>query len=594
MTAEIAFVFGLVVAALVLFAHERMRIDATAVLIMTTLMLSGVVSPSEALQGFSNVATVTVAAMFVLSAGLRQTGALSSVGDLLGRLGERSEWMALGAMMVVVGVISAFINNTAAVAIFIPVVVGMARDIDMSPSRLLMPLSFASMFGGVSTLIGTSTNLLVNSIAVERGLRPFGMFEFTPLGVVLFLAGFGYLFAVVRLIPARRGGEGKDLMERFEVAPYLTRLELDEGAPCVGETIGDNVLVRNLAVDIIDLRRDGRSTPGTRGEERLRAGDVLRVRADAPEIQQLLSLEGVGLLTPTGGGPLDEEIETEQETLVEAVIAPESQLGGQTIEAVNFPGRHGAQVLALRHAGELQEDLPGAQLRGGDSLLLKIDRSQLDELQEQEDFIVVSEIVVPHVRRDRLPWALGIIAGVVGLAAFGVVPIVVSAVAGCLAMVASGALTTEEAYDAINWNVIFLLAGVIPLGTAMETTGAAQLLADWIVQTFRTLGPTAVLGGMFLATQLLTGIISNNASAVLFAPIAIGTAQELGVDPRPFLVAITVAASMSFMTPVGYQTNTMIYGPGHYRFMDFPRIGGPLSILVLVVATLLIPVVWPF
>ncbi|MDX1658625.1 MAG: SLC13 family permease [Nitriliruptorales bacterium] len=594
MTAEIAIVYGLVLLALALFAYERMRVDATAVLIMTLLMLTGILEPSEALQGFANVATVTVAAMFVLSAGLRQTGALITVGDVLTRVGRRNRWLALAVMMLLVGVTSAFINNTAAVAIFIPIVVQLARDIGVSPSRLLMPLSFASMFGGVSTLIGTSTNLLVASIAVEQGLEDFGMFEFTPLGAILFVVGFAYMFAAFEIIPARRGGEGLDLTERFDVAPYLTRVRLDEDAPCLGETVGDNVLVRNLSIDIIEVDRNGRSTPGTAGEVHLQDGDILRVRADAPEIQKLLALEGVTLYPPTDTDELDHVIETEQETLVEAVIGPDSQLGRQTVAEVNFPGRLGAQVLALRHAGELKGELSNAVLRGGDSLLLKIDRERLNEIQETEDFIVVSEVFVPRLRRDKMPWAIAIIAGVVAFAALGIVPIVVSAIAGCLAMVMVGALTAEEVYESVNWKVIFLLAGVLPLGAAMEQTGAARVLADFIVEHTSVLGPAAVLGGFFLLTQLITSVMSNNAAAVLFAPIAIGAATSLGVDPRPFLIAVTIAASMSFITPIGYQTNTMIYGPGHFRFTDFTKIGGLLSLLVLVVSTVAIPMIWPF
>ncbi len=595
MSAEIVTVYGLIVLALGLFAYERVRIDATAVIVMTLLMLTGILDPAAALSGFSNIATVTVAAMFVLSAGLRLTGALAPVSRVLSDLGERNPWLALVTMMVVVGVVSGFINNTAAVAIFIPVVIGLARDIGVSPSRLLMPMSFASMFGGVATLIGTSTNLLVNSIAQENGMEPFRMFEFTPLGVVLFVAGFAYLLITVRFIPDRRAGTGQDLSERFEIAPYITEVVLGDGAAGVGEAVADNVLVRNLDVDIIEVLRNGEPLSGAAGQLQLREGDVLRVRAGAREINQLLALEGVALMRP-GHEQLDRDIETERDALVEAVIAPDSQLGGQTVDEVNFPGRFGAQVLALRQHGQLQqEDLRNAVLGGGNSVLLKIDRERLAELeQEQEEFVVVSEIVVPGIRRDKLSIALLTIAAVVITAALGIVPIVVGAVTGSLVMVAGGCLTAEEAYEAINWKVIFLLAGVIPLGVALEQTGGAALIADTVVRELSFLGPTAVLGAFFVMTQLFTAIISNNATAVLFAPIAIGAASNLGVDARPFLFAITVAASMSFLTPIGYQTNTMIYGPGEYRFTDFTRIGGPLTLLVAVVATLLIPQIWSF
>ena len=593
MTWEIGFVVGLTVLALLLFTWERMRIDATAILVMVALMVSGILTPGESLAGFSNIATVTVAAMFVLSAGVRQTGALSSVGTLLARLGGQRRSLALVVLVVVVGVVSGFINNTAAVALLIPVVVGLARDLGTSPTQLLMPLSFASMFGGVATLIGTSTNLLVNSIAVDRGFDEFGLFELTPLGVILFAVGAAYLFVVFPLIPARREGSGQELTERFEMAAFLTQVRVERTAACVGETLGDNVLVRQLDVEIIDLERETQVRSGVDRDLEISAGDVLRVRTPAADIARLLAFEGITLVPPAGGEALDARIETETETLVEAVIAPNSQLAGRTVADVNFPGRHSAQVLALRQHGELERSLPDAVLHAGNSLLLKIDREALAELQENEDFFIASEVVVPNIRRHRMPIAIGVIVAVVLVAAFDVLPIVVAAVSGSFAMVLTGVLTAEEAYDAINWKVVFLLAGILPLGTALEQTGAAELLAERIVGLTFGLGPAAVLAGFFLLTQLLTAILSNNASAVLMAPIAIGAAESLGADPRPFLVAVMVAASMSFMTPIGYQTNTMIYGPGQFRFVDFARIGTPLTILVWIVASLLIPVLWP-
>ena len=593
MTVEIALVYGLVLLALVLFAVDRLPVDAVAMGVLVLLAVTGLVTPGEALSGFSNVATVTVAAMFVLSAALRRTGALAGVGDQLARLGQRNELLAVSVMMVVVAVVSGFINNTAAVAIFIPVVIDLAERMQVSPSRLLIPLSFASMFGGVSTLIGTSTNLLVDAIAAERGLERFGMFEFAPLGVALFAVGFLYLLVVRRRIPARRPADPEDLTERFDVGSYLLRIELSEGGPGVGSRLGDTELGDEYGIEVVDVERGNETTSGTMRTLELEAGDVLRVQGTVDALQRLSDADGVLLVEATGQRKLDAAIETPHETLVEAVLAPDSALDGRTVEELDLASRHGAMALGLRQSGELRHDLPDVRLRGGDTLLLKMDRDRLPNLRDDEDFIVVSEVETEELRTDRMPWALGIIAAVVVAAASGVLPIVAAALAGSLAMVAVGAITGEEAYEAINWKVIMLLAGVIPLGTALETTGGAALLADTLVAQLSGFGPVVVLGGLFLTTQLLTSVISNNASAVLFAPIAINAADSLGADPRPFLFAVTVAASMSFLTPVGYQTNTMIYGPGQYEFSDFLRIGGPLTLLVLVVATLLIPVIWP-
>jgi di/tricarboxylate transporter len=592
MTPEILLVYGFVLLALVLFAADRLPVDAVAIGVLVALAVTGLVSPQEALAGFSNVATVTVAAMFVLSAGLRRTGALAGVGTQLARLGERSELLALTVLMVLVAVVSGFINNTAAVAIFIPVVIDLGHRMGISPSRLLIPLSFASMFGGVSTLIGTSTNLLVDAIAAERGLDRFGMFEFMPLGLGLFAIGFVYLLIVRHRIPARRPAEDEDLTDRFDVGAYLARIELDETGPGVGVALGDDPL-DGFGIEVVDVEREGRTRAGIEGTLVLASGDVLRVQGGVDALRRLSQADGVRLVEATGGDKLDAAISTRDETLVEAVLAPDSALSGQTTAELDLAARHGAQALGLRQAGELRHDLPDITLRSGDTLLLKIDRDRVPNLRADKDFIVVSEVETTELRTGRMPAALGIVAAVVLLAATGMLPIVAAALAGALAMVATGALTGEEAYDAINWKVVMLLAGVIPLGTALESTGGAALLADVLVQRLSAWGPVAVLGGIFLLTQLVTSVISNNASAVLFAPIAIGAAENLGADPRPFLFAVTVAASMSFLTPVGYQTNTMIYGPGQYRFSDFLRIGGPLTLLVLVAATLLIPVLWP-
>lgn len=595
MTVEIALVYALVVVALVLFMSGRFRVDAVAIAVMVLLMLTRVLDPRAALSGFSNVATVTVAAMFVLSAGLSQTGALEVVAERLGRIAERSYPLALGALMLVVGPVSGFINNTAAVAILIPVAIDMARKAGTSPSRLLMPLSFAAMFGGVSTLIGTSTNLLVNAIAIEEGFEPLGIFEFTPLGAALFVVGFAYMFAVARFIPERRDGGDEGLADRFEVSPYLAEVSVQGEATCIGETLADNALVRDLDLDILALDREGRSISGVDGAVELCAGDVLKVRGTASQIAGITGYEGLALLRPEAEEMVEEAVRSETETLVEIVVAPGAQVSGQTVAQVDFPRRYGAQVLALRQHGQLRQDLSHARLQPGNSLLVKVDVQWIGRFRDQsENFFIASEVTVPEVRRGRIPVAVAIIAAVVGLAAFDVFPIVVTAIAGSVAMVATGVLKAEEAYEAINWRVIFLLAGLIPLGVALGRTGGAELLADNIADGLSGFGAMAVLAGFFLLTQLMTELISNNASAVLMTPIAIRAAEGLGASPRPFLFAVAVAASMSFMTPIGYQTNTMIYGPGHYRFTDYTRIGGPLNLLVLVVSTILIPILWPF
>ena len=380
---------GLLAVAVVLFAWERVSYDATAVIILATLMLTGILTPAQALSGFSNVATVTIGAMFVLSEGLRRTGMLEYVGDYFSRLGEASPWRALGIMMVVIGTISAFINNTAAIAIFIPVVLGVAGQLGVSPSRLLMPVSFASMFGGVCTLIGTSTNILVSSIAADHGAEPFSMFEFAPLGLVFFVVGFAYLFFVgIRMIPERRGQE--DLTTSFGMTEYLTDIVLKNTSEHVGKTLDETTLTRDLDVDIVQVLDGEREMTAHDAHAPLQAGDVLRVRGSIQEINRLLAREDLTLKTAREW--YDQDLETGGGTLVEAVVAPDSSLEKQPLAQAVLLDRLGAIVLAVRHHGRVrQEDLGRMRLSGGDSLLLSMEHDRLPEVGTLDGHLSLGE-----------------------------------------------------------------------------------------------------------------------------------------------------------------------------------------------------------
>jgi di/tricarboxylate transporter len=592
MTFEIVLVLAILAGAVACFATERLPVDLVALLVLSTLLGSGILTPEQAVSGFSNTATVTVAAMFVLSAGLVRTGMVSLLGKRLtvvGRLGLRPTLIAL---MALIGVVSAFINNTAAVAIFLPIVLGLARDTGISPSKLLIPLSFASMFGGVCTLIGTSTNILVSSIAAQHGLSPFGMFELSPLGLVLFAVGALYLLtAGVRLIPDRRAGT--DLAQSYGMGDYLTEILVLPESPAVGRPLRESPLVRDLDLDVLEIQRGGRLLPAPGAETVLAADDLLRVRCDVRKIRQAEKQEGIVL--KSGLKWRDEDLRSSEAALLEAVIVPGSALEGKTLKEAGFRQIYGGTALAIRHRGEvMRERLGMTRLQSGDVLLVEVRRDRVEALKRNPDFVVVSEIGPDEPRRGKLLLALAIVAGVVALAALDLLPIVGSAILGSVLMVLTRCLTLDEAYQAIEWRVVFLLGGILPLGIALETSGAAGLLSSLLVDTIGAWGPLALLSAFYLLTSLLTETMSNNATAALLAPIAISAASSLGVDPRPFLVAVTFAASASFMTPVGYQTNTLIYGPGHYRFADFLRIGTPLNLLFWVIATLLIPRFWSF
>jgi di/tricarboxylate transporter len=592
MTVEIAFVIALLIIAVVLFASEALPVDLVALVVMAALLLTRIITPQEGISGFSNEATVTIAAMFVLSAGLFNTGAVNFVGVWLAKVGKVNFWLALVTMMIGIGSVSAFINNTAAVAIFLPIVVGLAREIKVSPSKLLMPLSFASMFGGICTLVGTSTNILVSSIAERYGQPPFRMFEFAPLGLAMFAIGLLYMMLIgVRLIPDRRRGE--DLTKNFGMGHYLTEIVLRPGAKSVGQTVGDSPLVADLDLDIIDVLRGGSPVRPLTLSTVLQANDVLRVRCNVEKVRKLQEREGIILRSDTN--LWERDLESDEATLVEAVIAPNSVLEGRTLAQVQFHHHFGATVLAIRHRGEvMHENLEETPLRSGDVLLVRIKSDNLDELKRDPAFVIASEVGLPEFRKRKIIPAVAIVAGVVGVAALNLLPIMVSAIIGCILLVLTRCITMEEAYKGIDWKVIILLAGVITLGIALEKTGAARLTAELILSTVGGWGPVATVSVLYLLTFLLTAIISNTATAALLAPIAIAAAESLGVDSRPFLMAVTYAASASFMTPVGYQTNTLIYGAGQYKFADFLRVGTPLNILFWIMATFLIPYFWPF
>ncbi len=592
MTFEIAAVLALLLIAVVLFAAERFPVDLVALIVMALLLVSGLITPAEGISGFSNSATVTVAAMFILSAGLFKTGVVNYLGSIIGRLFKYNFLLALIGVMIAVGIFSAFINNTPVVAIFVPLLLGIAREIKASPSKMLMPVSFASMFGGVCTLIGSSTNILVSSIAEQHGQRPFSMFEFAPLGLVMFAAGTLYMILIgSRLIPDRRSAEG--LTQTFGMGEYLTEIILLPDAKSVGEPLGKSPLVQEVDLEIIEVHREGRLLVLPPPETLLRAGDILRVRCDVEKIRKLQERLGIKLRADEQWP--DQEEQADELILVEAVIAPNSALAGKSLKQLRFRDVFGSVALAIRHRGTLMRGhLENIRLSPGDALLLKVKRDHLDQLKQDRAFVIVSEVGLPEYRKRKMIPALLIILGVVAVAALDVAPILVSAIAGCVLLILTGCLDPEDVYRAIEWKVIFLLAGILPLGIAMEKTGAALFISKGLLSLVGAWGPIAVVSSLYLITSLLTEAMSNNATAVLLAPIAISTAEALGVDSRPLLMAVTFAASASFMTPVGYQTNTLIYGPGQYRFADFLRVGTPLNILFWVLATLLIPRFWPF
>lgn len=590
MTLDIIIVLAILVGAVALFISEKYPIDFVALLVLGTLLVLGLVTPEEGISGFSNPATITVGAMFVLSAGLQKTGATAVVGRLMVRFGT-SHFTALVVIMGTVGVMSAFINNTAAVAVFIPLVMVVANRRKISASRLLIPLSYASQFGGVCTLIGTSTNLLVSSISEQAGYGAFSMFEFSRLGLILFTAGVLFFLLFGRwLLPERKAQE---LAVTFQLGEYITELRVGETSALIGKSVRDSRLGEDHDVTVLRLLQRSARTVWAPLRTALKPGDVLLVRG---RIRELMRLRDSARLELNAEFKLrDETLQTEDLRLVQALIAPGSELIGHNLKELDFRNRYKALVLAVQRRGEtIRDKLNSVRFGLGDALLIQAHEAQIRQLRADEDFIVLDEVPGGTVLKHKAPLVLAILAAVVGLSAFGVMPILVTAILGCLAMVLTRCLRLDEAYHAINWQVIFLLGGILPLGIAMQKSGAAQLIAENAVGLVGGLGPVAALAAVYLMTSIMTDCMSNNAAAVLLAPIAISTAEQVGIDPRPLLMAITFAASTGFSTPVGYQTNTMIYNPGGYKYTDFLRTGVPLSIIFWILSVIFIPRFWSF
>ncbi|WP_101295200.1 SLC13 family permease [Halegenticoccus soli] len=609
-TPGIVAVFAVVLLALVLFVTEPVPVDITAIGVMVTLLLIAPASEAlvavgllgepielltyeQGISGFANAATITVLAMFILSEGVQRTGVIQILGSKIAALTREDETRQLGATIGVVAPISGFINNTAAVAILLPMVTDLAERGRTSPSKLLLPLSYASMFGGMLTLIGTSTNILASDLYARiTGGPPFGMFEFTALGAAVTVVGAAYLLTLGRYLTPERIKPRTDLTEEFQMAEYLTEVVVREDSPLVGRRVEDALAETAFDVDLLQLIRGDEVFLEPLGPKQIQVGDVFAVRTDRDALFELIDAEGLDLVPVT----VDErELEAADrgQNLVEVVIGPGSSLAGESLASASFRQRYDATVLALRRGGELiHRRMDNVPLRVGDTLLVQATADSVERLDTNRDFIVAQEIERRDFRESKIPVAVGIVALVVAAAALDVVPIVVSALAGALAMVLTGCLKPTEVYDSVQWDVIFLLAGVIPLGIAMEQSGAATLLAGLVVASADLLPLLGVLAVFYLLTALLTNVISNNASVVLMVPVAVEAANALGASPFSFVVAVTFAASTAFMTPVGYQTNLFVYGPGGYRFSDYVRVGAPLQLLFAAVTTAGIAAIW--
>ena len=596
MTPDIVLVMVLLLFGFIMFVTEMFSIDVTAMILLTILFMLGFLTPSEALSGFSNPAVITIAFLFIISRALQKTRILEYLIVRVRRLADKSILIGRAVYLFTIGVASAVVNNTAVVAIFMPVSIRLAQKYKMSPSKMLIPLSYSAILGGTLTLVGTSTNLLVNSIYVKvPGVEPMGMFEFFKYGAILMVVGLLYiLFIAPMILPSRTSTSS--LTKSYRLGGYLTEMRITAESPLNGRTCLERGINKNYDVMVLDILRDNKMITNMIRLTKLKEGDVLFVRGTLENFLRMKEVEKVALLTDEK--LTQEELEQEDNVVLECLITDKSDLVGKSLMTSNFRRRFGSFILAIRREGTIvREKIAHVILSAYDTLLVYGPKNKVNELSKTNEFVVLGEVDA-ELRKQRFWWmTIVVIIGTIALAAFGFMPIVKSAMLGVVILLALKILTPQESYQSINWQVIILISALIPVGIVIQKTGTAGWIAGLISSATESVPsewqPRVLLALIYFITIFLTEISSNAATAIIMTPISIAVAQQMGFDPRAFVFAVAFAASASFITPVGYQTNLMVYGPGGYKFSDYIRVGFPLAFIFWIMAVFILPILWP-
>lgn len=583
-------IFGTLLLTLALFITGRWRYDIVALLALLIVTLTGLIPVERAFTGFSNPAVITVAAVLVLSRGLQNSGIVEWIGQWLARL-KGGITVQLFALTGIITVLSAFMNNVGALALFLPVVLELARKKQLRASALLMPIAFASLLGGMTTLIGTPPNIIVSSFREQTGAEPFGMFDFSPVGIGVAIVGLLFISLLGwRLIPDRRGKTS--ITNLFEIENYVTEVRIPENSKLVGKSLREVPDFSKAETIIIGLvrNRERRLEPSARTI--LRAEDILILSSDTENIKKLVEDAGLELVGSEKLGQSD--LESEDISLVEAVVMPNSMMLGGTARSLNLRAAYGVNLLAVSRQGQMiRRRLDRIRFRNGDVLLLQCHSEMLKETVETLGCLPLAGRGLRIGQTRKMLIALLIFGAALLASAFGLIPVQISFVAAAVLMIITRILTLGEAYQSIDWPIIILLGAMIPVGEALETTGGAQLIADSLLSLSAMMPAAGTLVIALIATMFLSDLVNNAAAVVLMAPIGIRVAQGMGVSTDPFLIAIAIGASCAFLTPIGHQSNTLVMGPGGYKFGDYWRMGLILEILVVVVAIPLILIFWP-